>query len=258
MGIIFRILLLQLILISGLFFSQGYTIKYDVQFRPKIDDTLKTKEVYNLKIDTENGKSLFIYENSIENNFNAVVFKDFKKNQFNVYEMILYKFYEKDFEKLNNWSLGNGTREILGYVCKEATISFGNRKWIAWYTTQIPIQDGPYKFSGLPGLILEIYSLDQDYFFSAIAIEKSSIAFNSMNALSLGNSEKEKKFKEQVIKQPAAQYIQSTMQDGLKVSASYNGKTIADKDIIETINGTFWDWMKAHDNPIEKGTIWIK
>ena len=38
---------------------------------------------------------------------------------------------------------------------KAETFIFG-RKWTAWFSPEIPIQDGPYKFRGLPGLIVKI------------------------------------------------------------------------------------------------------
>ena len=46
------------------------------------------------------------------------------------------------------------------------------RNWIAWYTTDIPIQDGPYKFNGLPGLILKINDETGSHSFQFIGIKK--------------------------------------------------------------------------------------
>jgi GLPGLI family protein len=46
--------------------------------------------------------------------------------------------------------------KIETYKLQKATTAFAGRKWTAWFTTEIPIQDGPYKFYGLPGLILKI------------------------------------------------------------------------------------------------------
>ncbi len=55
-----------------------------------------------------------------------------------------------------NWKLTNEFSKILNYNVQKATTDFGGRQWSAWFTKDIPIQDGPYKFKGLPGLILKI------------------------------------------------------------------------------------------------------
>ena len=41
-------------------------------------------------------------------------------------------------------------------MAQKATTSYGGRDWIAWFTAEIPFQDGPYKFYGLPGLIVKM------------------------------------------------------------------------------------------------------
>lgn len=55
-----------------------------------------------------------------------------------------------------NWKLHPEFIAVLNYKAQKATADFGGRKWTAWFTKDIPIQDGPYKFSGLPGLIVKI------------------------------------------------------------------------------------------------------
>jgi len=49
------------------------------------------------------------------------------------------------------------TKKIGNYVCKKATTYFRGRNYLAWYAVDIPTQFGPWKFNGLPGLILEVY-----------------------------------------------------------------------------------------------------
>ena len=45
------------------------------------------------------------------------------------------------------------------------------RKWTAWFTTEIPIQDGPYKFRGLPGLIVKIEDETKSHCFALNGIK---------------------------------------------------------------------------------------
>lgn len=49
------------------------------------------------------------------------------------------------------------TKNILGYECNKATTVFRGSPVTAYYTKQIKISSGPYKFGGIEGLILEIF-----------------------------------------------------------------------------------------------------
>lgn len=68
------------------------------------------------------------------------------------------------------WKLDKETKQILGYSVKKASVKYAGRNWTAWYTEDMPIQFGPYKFNGLPGLILEIYDDKEHYHFTANSI----------------------------------------------------------------------------------------
>jgi len=56
------------------------------------------------------------------------------------------------------WEIENNeTKKIGDYICKKATTTFRGRNYIAWYTLDFTTYFGPWKFNGLPGLILEVY-----------------------------------------------------------------------------------------------------
>ena len=62
-----------------------------------------------------------------------------------------------------SWKIENEKRKIGEYEAQKATTEFGGRKWTAWFTESIPFPDGPYKFSGLPGLIVKIEDAEKNY-----------------------------------------------------------------------------------------------
>jgi len=70
------------------------------------------------------------------------------------------------------WSLKDVAEEILGYQCKMATTHFAGREYRAWYTTKVPVNAGPYKFNGLPGLILKVEDSERFFIWTAIGISK--------------------------------------------------------------------------------------
>lgn len=113
-----------------------------------------------------------------------------------------------------DWQILNETSDILGFKVQNAKLFFRGREYLAWFTTQIKISDGPYKFHGLPGLILKIESIDEKYTFEAYSIklnissdnfeisnlqekysDKNNISIDEKINLINKNTEKEKKFR---------------------------------------------------------------
>lgn len=59
---------------------------------------------------------------------------------------------------------------ILGYQCSLAVATYKGRTWYAWYAEDIPLDAGPWKLGGLPGLILRAYDARKHYDFTASGI----------------------------------------------------------------------------------------
>lgn len=64
--------------------------------------------------------------------------------------------YEEDMTKLN-WTVTENTEKYGQYNCQLAKVNYGGRNWNALFTTDVPVNNGPYKFSGLPGLIVKMW-----------------------------------------------------------------------------------------------------
>jgi len=71
-----------------------------------------------------------------------------------------------------NWQIESETKRISSFLVQKATIKFRGRSYEAWFAPEIPISIGPWKFHGLPGLILEIYDqeLGVQFLFHSIEI----------------------------------------------------------------------------------------
>lgn len=82
--------------------------------------------------------------------------------------------YSENWEK-PAWEICDSVEIVLGFSCQMATANFRGRKWFAFFTTEIPVNDGPWKLCGLPGLILKAYDEMHDYVFVATAINAESV-----------------------------------------------------------------------------------
>ena len=100
------------------------------------------------------------------------------------------KFIYKDEEKLS-WKIKKTFDTISGYNCTLATTSFAGRSYRAWFTKEIPISDGPYKFKGLPGLIVKIEDNKRHYIFKLVSFLKAKEKFEFDKKAGIEVSKKE-------------------------------------------------------------------
>ncbi|WP_037317293.1 GLPGLI family protein [Salegentibacter sp. Hel_I_6] len=117
--------------------------------------------------------------------FKYKIFKNFTEGEILFFERIFkdsFKYNEK--LPLQEWEIHSEAKNVSGYKVQKATTNFAGREYVAWFTSEIPISDGPYKFSGLPGLIIEISDTQNYYHFKmtgfhelkkpvAVSIEKN-------------------------------------------------------------------------------------
>ncbi|WP_294333958.1 GLPGLI family protein [uncultured Chryseobacterium sp.] len=154
---------------------------YEMTYKPNKDSAKLEKEMMVLDIDQD--KSFYqSYENiQIDSITNVIIkeasntgFPDFKRmgnrraqfthqiiKNYPIREVLYkdriavdYYSYRENPELV--WKISDEKQKIGAYNAQKATADFGGRKWIAWFTTEIPFPDGPYKFYGLPGLIVKI------------------------------------------------------------------------------------------------------
>lgn len=98
------------------------------------------------------------------------------------------------------------TKEIGGYTCHSAKGSYAGRDYQAWFTPEIPISDGPWLFCGLPGLILEVSSLDKEFLYTCMSIQAGTgpVSLRSLDDAFKTTRERFLKAKERYKVNPAA------------------------------------------------------
>lgn len=73
------------------------------------------------------------------------------------------------------WDFSDEENEtIMGYTCRKASTEFAGRRYTAWFAPEIPLPFGPYKFGGLPGLILKIEDGEHQFIWEAIGFQHSN------------------------------------------------------------------------------------
>ena len=101
--------------------------------------------------------------------FTAVVMKT--GNKVVTYDNIYTSRYFYEENEVFSWKISNEFKKIGELKCQKASTNFAGRVYEAWFTRDIAVSDGPYKFSGLPGLIIQLYDLKKDYIFNLSSIK---------------------------------------------------------------------------------------
>lgn len=104
------------------------------------------------------------------------VVKSTETNVMKVYDTAGMEQYvvEEPIENIDWTIVEDSVKKVLGYDCIMATADYHGRKWTAWFTPEIPLQAGPWKLAGLPGLILEADADNGVYSFVATGIQNTT------------------------------------------------------------------------------------
>jgi len=135
---------------------------------------------------------------------NVTVYKDSKKVQA-FHSMSGGRYTYEESNPLFKWKMSAEKMQVAGYSCQKATTHFAGRDYVAWFTFEIPYRDGPYKFSGLPGFIVQIADTESNFLFKLTSFKQAKWPiFRHKGATEIEKQnyfKKEKDFFENYIKQ---------------------------------------------------------
>lgn len=134
-----------------------------------------------INVDYPNGiKRIEYYDlrKKVHPKYDLSILKNKNENKLTGFDLILmdYYTYDEDIPQMK-WTFLPVFEEICGYKCYKAITTFRGRQWEAWYTDDIPLNNGPWKLGNLPGLILKAQDITGDHIFEAIAVRNSSKPF---------------------------------------------------------------------------------
>lgn len=189
-----KLIFIGLLCVTTLSFSQVTRFVYQASIQPDSTDTASRK-IESVYLDTNGKESYFYAENrvkrdsliqrmratrsfdrsSMENfrsNVEYIIQKKYASGEIIFKDRIGRDQYTYTETQPMTWKILPETINIGEYKTQKAETSYGGRKWTAWFTMDLPYQDGPYKFSGLPGLIVKLQDAKGDYEFDLQQVKK--------------------------------------------------------------------------------------
>ena len=104
-----------------------------------------------------------------------VIYNNYPQGKRTIQDAAFFDYYiYEDNNAPQQWTLvADSAKTILGYSCKKATCSYRGRNYEAWYSPDLPVSVGPWKFSGLPGLIMTAQDTKAHYTFEIKGLMKT-------------------------------------------------------------------------------------
>lgn len=252
--------------------AQKYRVFYTMDYR--IDSTSSEMLKKNMILDVNNQMSKFYsytihqsdstsisneklgkktFSKSVDYDFMAI--KIIETQQVKKIYRILNDLFEID-EKLPkfNWKISEETKMIDNLKCQKATLFYKGRNWIAWFSLEIPFNEGPYVFNGLPGLIVLMQDNKSNYNFTMVGLKKDYDAkytnpINALKTIKVDKTQLDKLFIDYYYdpyKEVKAGKVKMNFKNekGEKVEPNFNEITQYKQSLIKTFN-----------NPIELSEI---
>jgi GLPGLI family protein len=201
----------------------------------------------------ESAKSYYDYLRNNAGNYGVLPISSIPKSKSSIYKdgdkiiatlpigrKDLYRFEEP----LLKWELiKNKEKMILSYPCHLAkTTSDTGKVYYAWYTSAIPISEGPFRFKGLNGLVLEVYNEEKSIFINAVEIIKTKELIEPLKYVKIYDLKDKSQFmkkRREVMEDPnidnyQSKYRAETM-DGqeIKMDRRYQMKKIKENNILD-------------------------
>jgi len=182
-------ILLILLLLSNFVFAQNISFVYELKYKPDSNKDSLLTEVYYL--DVLGNQSVFRSEqarisDSLKYNmgFRGIekitftelyVIKNRESKEIikNITTPLMNDLYFIRLKDHIDWQILNDIQKIDNIDSQKATTNYGGRDWTAWFDKNTLIQDGPYVFQGLPGLIVKLYDDKGDYDFNLMEIKNN-------------------------------------------------------------------------------------
>ncbi len=143
-------------------FSQELKISYEMDVHPNV-----FLSYFDLKITDNYAQWEYIGYTDLNNSEEVSIVRPTKSRKFftisdkHYYEEILLgKYFNVIDQPKLKWELMQKVDSINNYGCQYAKTEFRGRKYTACFSNEIKISEGPWKFKGLPGLIIQIKSDD--------------------------------------------------------------------------------------------------
>jgi GLPGLI family protein len=185
--------LLLLVFFTTLSKAQTHRFIYEYQFKPNSESTEYRKTNMALDINPTDVK-FYDYENILNDSINKKGGRNYswngapvitrKKNSYQNtnYEMMMDYFSYLTTDKMD-WKLENEVKTSGQYTLQKATTNFGGREWTAWFSKDVNISEGPYKFRGLPGLIFELNDSKDNFIFKLVKSQKLEKTYDTSDFL---------------------------------------------------------------------------
>lgn len=265
-------LLLLILLLSSLFSAQTHRFIYGFQF--KSDSLAKEFRKENMVLDVNPDNVKFYHYMYAENDslnkvrdFKNIIWDDSvpalarkRNSNENVNYLLAGDYFSIKTTDPLIWVLTEETKKSAEYTLQKATTRFGGRNWTAWFSKEVAVSEGPYKFRGLPGLIFELYDDRDNFKFSLIKSQKFKTTYDTSGFLESFAGKKplaitEKIWNAKQIEQyndPLRQFKEA-YKNNTDPSAKfmYAGTQVTSLDQFKSFSDDAQARMRRENNPIE-------